>query len=95
MTFTGIASSSASSGALARNARMNTPVVSAGRIFGAMPPPMNTPPVASVRSARLPASAPYASTNMSSVSTQPAQRPPRAAVEIAAGASAASRSIAA
>ena len=46
MTFTGTASSSASNGALARNARMNTPFVRAGRIFGAMPPPMNTPPVA-------------------------------------------------
>ncbi len=33
---------------------MNAPVVSAGRIFGAMPPPMNTPPVATVRSAKLP-----------------------------------------
>ena len=63
MTFTGIASSIASNGALARNARMNAPVVSAGRIFGAMPPPTNTPPVAIVRSARFPASAPYASTN--------------------------------
>ena len=37
-----------SSGCFARNARKKTPVVSAGRIFGAMPPPMKTPPVATV-----------------------------------------------
>ena len=42
ITFTGIAASIASSGGLARNARMNVPVVSAGRIFGAMPPPTNS-----------------------------------------------------
>ena len=30
---------------LSRKARRNRPSVSAGRIFGAMPPPMNTPPV--------------------------------------------------
>jgi hypothetical protein len=40
ITFTGISSSIVSSGGLSRKARMNAPVVSAGRIFGAMPPPM-------------------------------------------------------
>ena len=52
MTFTGIARSMASNGAFARNASMNAPDVSAGRSFGAMPPPTKMPPVATVRSAR-------------------------------------------
>ena len=42
ITFTGIAASSASNGAFSRNARMKRPSVSAGRIFGAMPPPTNS-----------------------------------------------------
>jgi len=37
---------------------MNVPALSAGRIFGAIPPPTNSPPVDTVLSARLPASAP-------------------------------------
>lgn len=40
ITFTGIADSIASSGGFARNARIKSPVVRAGRIFGAIPPPM-------------------------------------------------------
>src|SRR5947209_7113295 len=57
MIFTGIFATRSSSGGFARNARMNVPEVIAGRIFGAIPPPTNTPPVDTVRSARLPASA--------------------------------------
>src|SRR5262249_40008408 len=45
ISFTGMRSRSASSGALARNVRRNEPAVSAGRTCGTMPPPMKTPPV--------------------------------------------------
>src|SRR5439155_17974142 len=40
ITFTGIASSSAARGGFSRNARMKVPSLSAGKIFGAIPPPM-------------------------------------------------------
>ena len=58
---------SASIGDLSRNDRMKTGQRSAGRIRGAMPPPRYSPPVESTVSARLPAAAPYADTNNSSV----------------------------
>ena len=64
MTAIGIVATNADNGSFARNASMNAPDSSAGRIFGAMPPPTYTPAVATIRSARLPASAPYAATNM-------------------------------
>ena len=50
-------------------------------------PPTTARAVATVRNARLPASAPYASTKMASVSTHAGQRPSRAALVMAAGAS--------
>ena len=58
MTLTGMPATNSAIGALARNACMNRPFCSAGRIFGAMPPPINTPAVATPRSPRFPASAP-------------------------------------
>ena len=42
-------------------------VLRAASIFGAIPPPTNTPPVARHFSARFPASAPYISANSSTV----------------------------
>ena len=70
----GIKQNIASSGGFARNARMKVPLANAGNTFGAMPPPTKMPPVETTRIARLPASAPYASTNIASVWTQPSQR---------------------
>jgi hypothetical protein len=40
MTDTGIVATRCAIGSLSRNASMNSPDSSAGRIFGAMPPPM-------------------------------------------------------
>ena len=45
-------------GSFARKASRKSPDFSAGRIFGAMPPPTYTPAVATARSAMLPDSAP-------------------------------------
>ena len=58
ITETGTRDMKGSIGAFDRNASMKRPSRSAGRIFGAMPPPTNTPAVATERRARLPASAP-------------------------------------
>ena len=57
-----------------------------------MPPPRYTPAVATERRPRLPASAPSAPTNSSSVSAQPGQYRPSPAREISAGWSAAGAS---
>ena len=58
MAWTGIERTSGFSLPLAVKDFMNAGSFSLGRIFGAMPPPMNTLPVANTLSARFPASAP-------------------------------------
>ena len=64
---------------------MKTGQRSAGRMRGAMPPPRYSPPVDSTVSARLPAEAPYADTNNSSVRVHNGHAASSAAREIAAG----------
>ena len=54
ITRTGTVASRSSIGGLRVNARMNAPVSRAGRILGAIPPPMYSPRVATDRSATLP-----------------------------------------
>ena len=78
ITFTGIVVIISAIGVLSRKACMKAPASSWRRIRGAMPPPMYTPRVATARSARFPASAPYAPRNRSRASRQCGQRLPTA-----------------
>src|SRR5206468_975193 len=60
------------------------PYLSAGRIFGAMPPPTKTPAAAVQRSARFPASAPRIEQKLSSAATHSGCPPARPTSVIAA-----------